>query len=188
MKKNKILFPIISIIVLSVLGYYFRWHVNAFYYNLTHNHFKMGDKMYASDELFKDKNSTAVFLYRIVRPLTEKDIDKLSIDDYEKILKKKTLNPTAKPYVINVNKYFAESDLIGVKSAYIGLYQGREVLDIKIGDQIVFSNFYKIEPYKKVFSDTNYDGELPKNYTWTNNQLYILALDISDEDVLKSKK
>lgn len=144
--------------------------------------------MYVSDELFNDKNSTAIGLYRIVRPLTEKDIDKLAINNYEKIIKKKSLDPQAKSYALDVDKYFSESDLTAIKSAYIGLYQGREVLDIKIGDQTVFSNFYKIEPYNKVFSDTHYDGELPKNYTWADNQLYILAVDVTNEDLFKSKK
>lgn len=163
-KKKSWLIAIIIIVPLAIVGYIFKWDIYVQYYNLTKNHFKPGDKVYADPSYFKENRKYSIGLWQVVKPVGD------------------TLK-NAKPYAMYCNKKIITDKLVDEKSGFLGTYLFHGVLDLKAAGRTVFTNFYAIKPNMNVYEDTGINFyKAPKGYQWADSTLYVLAIDVNDKE------
>ena len=73
----------ISLAILITVAIAFNWYwLRAHYSNLTRNHFKPGQKVYAIPQIFDaDSKFSSIGILRMIRPINELDIDLMKISD-----------------------------------------------------------------------------------------------------------
>lgn len=70
---NLILPSIIGLAVLITIATNWHW-LKAYYSNMVHNDFKLGDRLYATPNMFGKNKQNIITLYRFVRPLNANEI------------------------------------------------------------------------------------------------------------------
>jgi hypothetical protein len=193
-KRSKLKGWIIILICLIVLcGGSFTWYkfnkplFYAYYYELNYNPFKPGDKMYLQGFLV-DKNSAKDFsrynmnLYRMVRPLNDDEVDKMSVSMADKILIKKDQS-SKKPYMIECAWAISTDTLCKYKSAFVSNYSTSKIANLSFGNgDYLPTVFFEIHPLRKaLISDS--PVEPPTGYAFDDSlPFYFLARDLKAQD------
>jgi hypothetical protein len=163
-KKTKLAWGAITLLIALSLIFFtpLKWHIYLFYQNLRDNHFTPGDKMYAANLLKRKDNINAIGLFRLIRPSNSNE--KLDGE-----------------YVIGCDKIIYKDSLVKYKTTFIGKYINHRVLNLKNSDNTMgFANFYEIQPNTEAFLEGYFDqNRIPKGYTWVNNSLYVISLDVT---------
>ena len=179
-KRHKSWLVSISIVILIfIIGYLnFNKVYVAYAYLFKIDHFNAGDKMYANQ-------NGAIGLCRIIRPLTDADIDTMQVSDTEKLRLQLSLKDLPGPYFINVEDYVSTVE----KSNYIGKYIGHEFLKtIATNKKMVIVNMLAFKPNAKAIGTTDiiHEFKLPHGYTWANNTYYLYADIVSNKETFKA--
>lgn len=133
------------------------------------NSFSKGDSIYINHKFCET-------LYRLVRPIEERDVDTMKISDVEKDALKLKLNPLAKPYLIVTGNCVSTT----ANSKSIGQYIEQERLTIHNPNNNTFheSTFYIIHPNKAnltIGDPYSKEPGLPEGYIWANHNYYLSA-------------
>jgi len=142
-------------------------------YAFKDDHFSKGDKMYSTlpPEKYR-KAPMSLALYRLIRPITEHDIDSIESDSEKKDSLKLKINPLLEPYLIETH----DRTTIAPPSYFTGNYLGSGVQRIKYYDspQITYTVVDAIVPGS--LSIDNSDPTVPpEGYIWANNTYYCPA-------------
>ena len=131
-KSKKLIWIIIVSIVLIVIafGAYKFKLVKAYYYEAKRNDFKTGDKVYPPNYFISDKPIN-IFLYRLIRPVNEAEIDAMNIEEWKKPLMKQNLKSSGDLKIILSNKRIMADSITKYKAWNIGNYLGKEYIYIK---------------------------------------------------------
>ena len=172
-KTKKTWIAVIAILVVIGLTalYYSSW-IKAYYYDYTGNHFKPGDKVYARGKL-------SPYLYRIIRPITTDDIEKLNIDDDKKALAKQNLK--------NGELQTLQTDEIvdpnGLHTGdYIGTFISRQFIVKHFDGKTAVIRYYAIKPNWRVISNVpSLADPMPNGYTYADDKLYVAFFEASDK-------
>ncbi len=190
-RKFTWLIVLVITIILGVTGFIFKRDIKVKYYNLTNNHFKRGDKVYVDKEIFGYEHNHYNF-YRLIRPISQQDIEDMTIDKLEKSTLKNLIDPSLKPYLIRTEMSISSDTLNKYRSTYIGTYLYHKALNFKNYDtgKLFEDNAYAIEPeqHYTVTSISPDDDVLPKGYTWADKSMYLPALWITDKEYPGFKK
>ena len=166
-KSKKVWWITVACVIIIALVYFnFKWDIYVRYYNLSNNHFKHGDRVYAST-IFEKKINYSIYLWRVIEPSNK--------------------NSNLVSYVISCNKFVIKDSLLKHKTAFIGNYLKHKILNVKIDNgRIVPFNFYALKPNKMVVFDTGIDnGKMPQGYIWADSTLYVIALDLTNQELKK---
>ncbi|NCD70787.1 hypothetical protein [Mucilaginibacter agri] len=179
-KKNKgLLIGLIALIVLGGVALANFTSVKlTFEYLFQFDHFSSGDNVYIKSKFFKT-DSASFKLCRLIRPMTEHDVDSLNLSSSAKAELKLKLNPSLKPYLISTHDEVA----VGRKQHLIGTYISHEMLELRLQDQHAVLNFYTIHPTEQALKIDSYYlkyPDLPAGYTWANNTYYIAPMFLSN--------
>lgn len=137
-------------------------------------HFSKGDKIYLQKTQTTDGDYIrGVLLYRMIKPLNEREIDTLEITDRQKAILKAKINPTAQPYIFRTGQGVKIKD----KSGFLGIYEGQQMCTAKFGDKNFHYMYYKIDSFTPELSGR----ELPEGYTYADDVYYIEPFNLSTE-------
>lgn len=156
----------ITIFVVNNYGYVF-----VQYYKYLFAGFKPGDKVYLDEKLI-DRKSHGTSIYRLVRPLTEKEIDAMYLFADETAKAKSYLNPGSKPYVCNVHVLISFQKLRQQKSGLIGVFLSQHLLATKDLDEKDVTGLFYVIKLNNAVLDT-LPEPLPKGYTLADSLIYI---------------
>lgn len=146
------------------------------YYNYLFKaaHFNKGDKIYLQKIKLPDGDYyRGVILFRMIKPLNEREIDTLEIADRQKAILKAKIDPSAKPYLFRTGQGVNIRD----KSGFLGIYEGQQMCTIKFGDKYFHYMYYKIDSFTPELSGR----ELPDGYTYADNVYYVEPFNLSAE-------
>ncbi|SDE89233.1 hypothetical protein SAMN05216464_110210 [Mucilaginibacter pineti] len=156
---------IISIIILLFsIGYFGRYYFIAAYMTFIPVHLDKGDKLYAADDCIS--HDLDINIYKIIRPMTLAEIERLNIDSSKKSDLMKKFNPSAPLKIINTGDAIIIKRLLKYKTAYIGDYVKR--MSIK-GEPY----FYAIKPVVQMIDKVINPDKIPNNYVITDSCYYI---------------
>lgn len=192
--KKKLNVWIITLICLIVLGGgSFTWYwfnkplFYAYYYDILHNPYKPGDKMYLKEFLVntasaKDFSRYNMRIYRLARPLNSDEVDQMNISLAEKALIKKDLS-SKKPYMAECGWAISTDTLCKYKSAFVSNYTESKIENAYFGDnEYMPMVFFAVHPIQKALIRESYAGA-PSGYVFDNNlPFYIDASDIRRQD------
>ncbi|WP_158824730.1 hypothetical protein [Mucilaginibacter lacusdianchii] len=169
-KNKRWLLALTCIILLSGIVY-FNFHRLWVTYNYLFKieHFKPGDKLYL---VYPKRGFT---LMRLVRPLTETDVDKMQASDEDKALLKAQIDPYLKPCLILTNDYLTTD----AKNHYAATFISHDIMYMMDMDKkLALTNAFTIKPAEGSLNHDSYElanPYLPKGYTYANNIYYLPA-------------
>lgn len=146
------------------------------YYNYLFKaaHFNKGDKIYLQKIKLPDGDYfRGAMLYRMVKPLNEREIDTLEITDRQKAVLKAKIDASAKPYLFRTG----QGVNIKGKSGFLGIYEGQQMCTLKLGNKSFNGIFYKIDNFTPELAGRL----LPDGYTYADNVYYIEPFNLSAE-------
>jgi len=171
----------IAILLISSNWYWLR----ANYSNLTRNHFKPGQKVYAIPFIF-DANPkfSSIGILRMIRPINELDIDLMKIPEAQKTTMRNKLNQSLKPCLIFTYKMFTATDLKQVKSSFVGYYISHKIYDL-MGTNVDLTkgSYCEIKPNTALIHDHSESFKMPNNYTWADSKYYLSTENIADDEL-----
>lgn len=188
-KKTKIILLIAGtfILVLAATTFYNRDYLRLYYLNARYNKLQPGNKLYALPRLVKD--TLDVEFFSLIRPITEKDIDAQQLTELEKDIAKKALIKSTKTYLCRNSWYISADKLYKLRSAYIGTYQGSDILDDFIGGKKFTGLYFIIKPNEKALAKQDIEYfKMPKGYTWADGPFYVSVYNISEQELPEFKK
>jgi hypothetical protein len=74
--KKKWSVIIALVIILCAVGIIFKWDIYVQYYNLVYNHFKYGDKLFATEDRSGPFENSSVAIWHVIEPV-DKDLNYL---------------------------------------------------------------------------------------------------------------
>ncbi|RYU85628.1 hypothetical protein EWM62_03755 [Mucilaginibacter terrigena] len=188
-KKSTIIISVTGIVLLIIAATaFYNWdYLQLYYWNARYNKLNPGNKLYERPDWVKD--TLDVDLFRLIRPITDKDIDDQQLTELEKDIAKKVLISSTKTYLHRTSWHISADKLIKLKSAYIGTYQGSDIMDDFISGKTFTGLYFIINPNEKVLGKDKYEfHKLPKGYTWANGPFYVNIYDISEKESPEFKK
>jgi hypothetical protein len=150
--------------------------VKIFYaYTFEYEHFTYGDKIFGqplSNKSPSEDQSYSLHLYRLIRPITIRDIDTLQSISQNKAILKKDLSLSLKPRLIETQ------DVVFLKAPdfYAGTFLKHEITSMDDGNKTTFWSVEAINFNKDnlFLHEREYnDPSLPKGYQWANNYYYL---------------
>jgi hypothetical protein len=169
-KRKSWLIALACIVLLSGLVYF---NLNRLYvtyeYLFKLEHFSSGDKLY----LVRPEH--AFDLMRLVRPLTEDEIDKMDISDAEKAVLNLKIASGLKPYLLYTRDYITAD----AKHSFVAYYISHDVMHTMTMEKtLVLTNVFAIKPTKSSLNLYTSDSwgentKIPKGYTYANDTYYI---------------
>jgi hypothetical protein len=145
-------------------------------------HFSKGDRIYLKKTKLPDGDYfRGLILFRMIKPLNEREIDTLEITDRQKAVLKAKIDPSAQPYLFETGQGVNIRD----KSGFLGIYEGQRMCTARFGDKSFRYMFYKIDNFTPELAGR----ELPEGYTYADNIYYVEPFYLSAEvqDIPKQK-
>ncbi|MFA6085572.1 hypothetical protein [Mucilaginibacter sp.] len=179
-KRKYFLFAITAVIIcLAVIGLQNRDIVVRYYHYSKIHHFSNGDKIYVRNKVFNDTSFKDIFIYRLIRPLNEKDIEESNLDELKKSILRKSLEFKTELKVILSDDAILLDNLRKNKSRLAGTFAGKVFINetTKKGEKLSLLA-YAIKPLKNTIGEDYHAlAELPFGYTYADNQYYIMYWD-----------
>lgn len=172
---------LISLTILCASCFTWYWFNKAlfsvYYYDMVVNPFKPGNKVYLR-EYYVDKSSAKdrfnVSLYRLAIPLSDDDVDQMSISLADKALIKKDLS-SKKPYMTECGWAINTEVLSKLKSAFICNYTESKISDEYFDGKYFPMIFIAVHPLRKsLFRESL--TEAPSGYKFDDNFPFYLAI------------
>ncbi|WP_158824732.1 hypothetical protein [Mucilaginibacter lacusdianchii] len=161
---------IITISCLLLLSALIYFNLNkaylAYYYVFEMPHLNTNDKLYV------ERSNVGYNLMKLIRPMTDTEIDEMYISDEEKADLKLKRDPSMEPYLYHV------MDNVTAKSTKdaVAIYQSHEILNVMTDKhELVLINVFAVKPIKAALEipDFTFDRyKLPEGYTYASNVYY----------------
>lgn len=182
-KKYVLVGTFASIICLAVFGWLNRDLIVRYYHYSKIHHFSQGDKVYVRDKVFKDTSFKAVFIYQLIRPLTQKDIDESNLNELQKSLAKESLVSSKELKIIRSDKAIVLDSLRKNGNSLAGIFKDKIFITKTThkGENLTLL-LYAISPLKNIIAEKYFSSEeIPHGYTVADNKYYIMYWDSSDK-------
>ncbi|MCJ8208666.1 hypothetical protein MUY27_03035 [Mucilaginibacter sp. RS28] len=176
-KKRRINIFIISILIAAIVGTIvvnYDWLKAYYAYVFKYEHFHKQDNVFVKRVPGNEHTLTGILVCRLIKPLSEEEIDTMTTNKEEKTKLKLNLKKNfVGNYVITTNEYISEF----AQSTPVGNYVDHVILKTK-DDQNnwVWENFAIVQPVKKALEDNdNYHPKtvLPSGYTYADSKYYV---------------
>lgn len=182
-KKNKFKAIIIgfSVILLLIVAYFNQNLLYVTYaYLFKMDSFNKGDKVYTVQH-------AGFHLSRLIRPITQNDIDTMQVSDTEKLRLQLSLDNSLKPYAIDVERYASAKG----KTNYIGTYlEHRFLWTLADNKKRVLSNMIAVKVSEKfpLYEGYSDNEALPKGYTWADGNYYLYIEYVTNKETFKASE
>lgn len=170
--KVWIIVTIVFLISIATGGFYYQNWIKAYYYDYTGNHFKPGDKVYRRGKL-------TPYIYRMIRPITADDVDKLNISDNEKSISKQNLK-SGELKMLQTDKNVNQDSLHTGED--IGTFMSRQFIVKHFDGKSGVIRYYAIKPNWKVIKTVpSLADHMPEGYIYADDKLYVPFYMVSDQ-------
>ncbi|TSD67594.1 hypothetical protein FFF34_009445 [Inquilinus sp. KBS0705] len=182
-KKKYFLYIFIAIVFLAAIGWINKDLVMRYYHYSKIHHFGTGDSVYARDKVFKDTSFKAITLYRLLRPLTDKDIDEANLDNGKKMLARQGLNNSSDLKIVSSGAVILLDNLRKNKNRLLGIFKDKVfITDIAHTGEKLTLLLYSTEPVKNILAEKYLiPGDVPPGYIYADKNYYIMYWDTSDK-------
>lgn len=165
-KKNKkrtiwLVSSLSIILILAVTFWYNNSFLHLYYYNLESNHFKINDRLYATEPSLV--SSSRITLFRKVKPVNG--------------------NLNGRPFMARCGWVISSDSLLKYKTAFIGNYTGYEIQSTEnIGNEYIPMLFFSITTNKKALIKIDFKSNPPAGYEFEDGPLYTWAISVTDKE------
>lgn len=172
-RKKLIIISVIALLFFSFCFYerYFFIEIYKAFFPVKWN---KGDKIYASAD-FLNRPILDLPIQRLIRPMTLAEIDNLNIEASKKIELKRKFNPSAGLKAIQTKDAIFMKLLWKYKTAVIGDYINRVVLEDG-------TYMYAIKPNIKLVETQYNPDKMPDNYIIADTNIYIFTFGTAASD------
>lgn len=164
--------------------------VVSYLYVLGSASFNEGDNIYLSENLWKSESG--IFIEpKMIRPITVNEVRDSAF--LNKADKNESLviaeNQSLKAYVANLNFGIKKDFLKENGTGKIGKFIEKRILPTKTRDgKTALSVFYVIKPDDGVLYKNFYKDDMPKNYKFADNYLYVFYSDANNKELAQFSK
>jgi hypothetical protein len=136
------------------------------------------EKLNLIDSYISDDSLHSIKLYRLVKPLTEEEVDQMDIEEWQKILIKKNLNHSEKPHMMDSGFEISIDTLRKYRTAFVGAIAEDFPDDYKND----YNALFPIKPNDKALVVANiYNSAPPSGYSWIYDTYYIESSIVTSE-------
>jgi hypothetical protein len=151
MKKILLFVGILLVAVALIISFLNKDYLSAYYYNIKHNHFKRGDKLYMVSNHSQD-------LMLLIKPIDP--------------------NSSKKPYLIDFGWQINIDSVKKYKARSIGVYLHHKILNFNSDESYPRLNFYAIKPDKRLLDKNGLSEQIPSGFELAQAPLYIFAISV----------